>query len=156
MRLPQLLALVLVLARSLWLWLSLPLSRSALSASPSATHYVCMRAECASVCCACACSVSAFSHVCIGVCVRAVFGGCSLGSFFFFCSVSSASPRCQTKKDAEERSRKQFRRFSLLLFIFLFNLNVARIALRTAEVIKFVACYGMEKSPEDEKVKRTD
>lgn len=108
-------------------------------------------------CMLCVCMFCERVLACVYWCMRACrFRWLLFGLFFFFCSVSSASPRCQTKKDAEERSRKQFRRFSLLLFIFLFNLNVARIALRTAEVIKFVACYGMEKSPEDEKVKRTD
>lgn len=101
----------------------------------------------------------AFGRVflCVCECVRAVFGGCSLSSFFsfsFLFSLICVAALPNEKKDAEERSRKHnFRRFSLLLlFIYfpLFNLNVACIA----EFINFAICYGMENKLEDEKVKR--
>lgn len=103
----------------------------------------------------------AFGRVCLCVCecVRAVFGGCSLSSFFsfsFLFSLICVAALPNEKKDAEERSRKHnFRRFSLLLlFIYfpLFNFNVACIA----EFINFAICYGMENKLEDEKVKRRD
>lgn len=107
MRLPQSLY-ALSRAYTLSFVLSLPLSQCAVSAlalSPSLPplRITCIRVrahlyEC--VLCVCECAVPAVLHVCVCECVRAVFGGCSLSSFFFvFVFVQSHLRRRAAKRE---------------------------------------------------------
>lgn len=136
MRLPQSLY-ALSRAYTLSFVLSLPLSQCAVSAlalSPSLPplRITCIRVrahlyEC--VLCVCECAVPAVLHVCVCECVRAVFGGCSLSSFFFrfrFCSVSSASPRCQTRKRTlkNARANTNFGVFLYYYYLFIFRCSI--------------------------------
>lgn len=104
--------------------LTLPLSQCAvpalaLSASLPPLRVTCVRVRahlcecvlCVCVLCVCACAVPAVLHVCVCVCVsvRACrFRWLLFELFFFrfrFCSVSSASPRCQTRKRTLKNAR---------------------------------------------------
>lgn len=121
-------------ARLLSFVLALPLSQCAVLGALSlplslryALHVYVWEPICASVCCACACAMPAFGCVCLCVCecVRAVFGGCSLSSFFsfsFLFSLICVAALPNEKKDADERSRKHnFSAFFFIIIIYLFS-----------------------------------